>query len=93
MRVAVRAAGLNFRDVLIALGTYPGAAVIGSEGAGVVLETGPGVDSVAAGDRVLGMWAGRVRPGGGRRRAGGRQGPGGWSCAQAASVPVAFATA
>jgi len=41
VRVAVRAAGLNFRDALITLGVYPGAAVIGSEGAGVVTGTGP----------------------------------------------------
>ena len=44
MRVAVRAAGVNFRDVLIALGMYPdGEAVMGSEGAGVVVEVGAGV--------------------------------------------------
>ena len=42
VRIAVRAAGLNFRDVLIALGMYPGMAQIGGEGAGVVLEVGPG---------------------------------------------------
>src|SRR5579862_7484742 len=38
VRVAVRAAGLNFRDVLVALDMYPGEASIGAEGAGVVLE-------------------------------------------------------
>ena len=48
VRVAVRAAGLNFRDVLIALGMYPGdAGPLGSEGAGVVLEVGPGTDRFA----------------------------------------------
>ena len=31
VRVGVRAAGLNFRDVLIALGMYPGDAPLGSE--------------------------------------------------------------
>ena len=31
----MQAAGLNFRDVLIALGLYPGEAPIGSEGAGI----------------------------------------------------------
>ena len=57
MRVAVRAAGVNFRDVLIALGMYPdGAAVMGSEGAGVVVEVGAGVDAVASGDRVMGLF-------------------------------------
>lgn len=37
VRVAMRAAGLNFRDVLIALGIYPGEAPLGSEGAGLWL--------------------------------------------------------
>ena len=38
----MRAAGLNFRDVLIALGMYPGEAPLGSEGAGVVSRPAPG---------------------------------------------------
>ncbi|MEK8104254.1 hypothetical protein NKG94_02255 [Micromonospora sp. M12] len=41
VRVNVRAAGLNFRDVLIALGQYPGKAPLGSEAAGVVLKPVP----------------------------------------------------
>ncbi|HEU5470991.1 MAG TPA: SDR family NAD(P)-dependent oxidoreductase, partial [Actinophytocola sp.] len=40
VRIAVRAAGINFRDVLITLGTYPERALVGSEAAGVVLEVG-----------------------------------------------------
>ena len=44
----MRAAGLNFRDVLIALGIYPGeAGPIGSEGAGVVIEVGPERDATS----------------------------------------------
>ena len=39
VRISVRAAGVNFRDVLIGLGMYPGEAYIGSEIAGVVVET------------------------------------------------------
>ncbi|WP_430523586.1 beta-ketoacyl synthase N-terminal-like domain-containing protein, partial [Streptomyces qinglanensis] len=95
VRVDVRAAGVNFRDVLISLGTYPGAesARMGSEGAGVVTEIGPGVTGVALGDRVMGLggdWFGssvvvdeRVVVGV----------PEGWSFVEAASVPVAFVTA
>ncbi|MCM3813083.1 polyketide synthase dehydratase domain-containing protein, partial [Streptomyces sp. DR7-3] len=45
VRIEVRAVGLNFRDVLISLGMYPDAenALLGSEGAGVVVEVGSGV--------------------------------------------------
>src|SRR5258708_6361749 len=57
VRVGVRAAGLNFRDVLIALGLYPGDAPLGSEAAGVVLEVGSGVCDLSPGDRVLGLVA------------------------------------
>ncbi|MFI9155915.1 SDR family NAD(P)-dependent oxidoreductase [Streptomyces sp. NPDC053367] len=55
VRVSVRAAGVNFRDVLIALGMYPGEAPLGSEAAGVVLETGSGVTDLEPGDRVFGL--------------------------------------
>ena len=46
VRVAVAAVGVNFRDVLVALGMYPGGGELGAEGAGVVTEVGPGVDGV-----------------------------------------------
>nr|QLJ96957.1 SDR family NAD(P)-dependent oxidoreductase [Micromonospora carbonacea] len=55
VRVRVRAAGLNFRDVLIALGRYPGEAPLGSEAAGVVTEVGAGVTGLRPGDRVMGL--------------------------------------
>ncbi|MCQ6253274.1 SpnB-like Rossmann fold domain-containing protein, partial [Streptomyces malaysiensis] len=58
VRIEVRAVGLNFRDVLISLGMYPDAenALLGSEGAGVVVEVGSGVTEVCVGDRVMGVW-------------------------------------
>jgi candicidin polyketide synthase FscB len=94
VRIAVRAAGLNFRDALITLGTYPDpAAVIGSEGAGIVTQTGPGVTSVQAGDRVLGIWAGGLGPVAIADERMVAKIPAGWSFTQAASVPVVFATA
>ena len=54
VRVAVRAAGMNFRDVLNALGMVP-IPWLGLELAGVVIAVGEGVDSLAVGDRVLGL--------------------------------------
>jgi acyl transferase domain-containing protein/NADPH:quinone reductase-like Zn-dependent oxidoreductase/NADP-dependent 3-hydroxy acid dehydrogenase YdfG/acyl carrier protein len=56
VRVAVRAAGMNFRDVLNVLGMYPGdPGVPGGEGAGVVLEVGRDVTRFSVGDRVMGI--------------------------------------
>jgi NADPH:quinone reductase-like Zn-dependent oxidoreductase len=54
--IEVRAAGLNFRDVLNALGTYPGdAGAFGSECAGVVTAVGQGVTAFAPGDAVIAL--------------------------------------
>ncbi|MFJ9951798.1 SDR family NAD(P)-dependent oxidoreductase [Kitasatospora sp. NPDC091207] len=94
LRIAVRAAGLNFRDTLVALGMYPDpAAYLGGEGAGVVLETGPGVTGFAPGDRVLGMLPKSFGPlAVADARLVARM-PEGWSFAEAAAMPVAFLTA
>ncbi len=56
IKVAVRAIGANFRDVMIALGLYPGGGVMGIEAAGVVVEVAPGVTEVSVGDRVMGLF-------------------------------------
>ncbi|OBH58510.1 type I polyketide synthase, partial [Mycobacterium sp. E2479] len=55
VRVAVAAVGVNFRDVLVALGMYPGGGRLGAEGSGVVVEVGPGVTGLAVGDAVMGL--------------------------------------
>ena len=55
VRVAVAAVGVNFRDVLVALGMYPGGGELGVDGAGVVVEVGPGVSGVAVGETVMGL--------------------------------------
>ncbi|WP_225798297.1 zinc-binding dehydrogenase, partial [Streptomyces aculeolatus] len=93
VRVEVRAAGVNFRDVLIALGEYPGEGVMGAEFAGVVTGVGAGVVGVGVGDRVMGLCEGgfgsvvvtdyRMVVGV----------PEGWSFERAASVPTVFLTA
>ncbi|MER5642144.1 type I polyketide synthase [Kitasatospora sp. NPDC002227] len=94
VRVAVRAAGVNFRDVLSALGMYPGdAPVLGGEGAGVVAEVGPGVTGLAVGDRVLGIFPGAFGPEAVADHRMVAPVPAGWSFAQAASVPIVFLTA
>ncbi|MDX3232326.1 polyketide synthase, partial [Streptomyces sp. ME19-01-6] len=59
VRVAVRATGVNFRDVLVALGVVPNTeSLFGCEGAGVVVEVGPEVTGLAVGDRVMGLLSG-----------------------------------
>jgi acyl transferase domain-containing protein/NADPH:quinone reductase-like Zn-dependent oxidoreductase/acyl carrier protein len=93
VRVGVRAAGLNFRDVLIALGLYPGDAPLGSEAAGVVLETGPGVADLVPGDRVMGLVMDAFGPVAVTDRRMIVPMPAGWSFVQAAAVPVVYLTA
>ncbi|MEU7763654.1 SDR family NAD(P)-dependent oxidoreductase [Nocardia sp. NPDC049190] len=93
VRVGVRAAGMNFRDVLIALGMYPDRdATIGAEGAGVVLEVAPDVTEFAPGDRVFGFLSDIASVAVADRRLLARM-PRGWSFAQAAAVPVVYVTA
>ncbi|MEV4342818.1 polyketide synthase dehydratase domain-containing protein, partial [Streptomyces sp. NPDC049590] len=93
VRVAVRAAGLNFRDVLIALGVYPDPALLGSEGAGVVTEVGAEVTGLRPGDRVAGLLSGAF----GRVAVADHRVlvriPDEWTFTQAATVPIAFLTA
>jgi NADPH:quinone reductase len=75
VRVGIKAAGLNFPDVLMIQGKYqvkpPTPFVPGMEGAGTVLEVGAEVRGVKPGDRILGFGGGggwfaeqRIMPGG-----------------------------
>ncbi|MEV0376064.1 alcohol dehydrogenase catalytic domain-containing protein, partial [Streptomyces sp. NPDC050636] len=93
IRVAVRAGGLNFRDVLIGLDMYPGGGLMGTEIAGTVIETGSGVSGLALGDRVMGVAAGGFGPVAVTDARQVVRIPDGWSYAEAASVPSAFMTA
>ncbi|MFI9245144.1 SDR family NAD(P)-dependent oxidoreductase [Streptomyces sp. NPDC053086] len=94
VRVRVRAAGISFHDLLVALGLPPDDGLfIGGEGAGVVQAVGSGVTGLRPGDRVLGLMP----------RAFGTETvtdhrwlvpiPEDWSFEQAAAVPSAFLTA
>jgi polyketide synthase 12 len=96
VRIAVQAAGLNFRDVTIALGLVDKTAIdagLGSEGAGVVLEVADDVTRLAPGDRVTGIFTGAF----GRTAVADHRMlmpvPDGWSYAEAASMPCTFLTA
>ncbi|OJG07804.1 Erythronolide synthase, modules 3 and 4 [Pseudonocardia autotrophica] len=94
VRVGIRAAGLNFRDVLNALGMYPGdAGLFGSEAAGVVTGVGPEVTTLAPGDRVTGMLFGGFGPHGVTDERLLTTVPDGWDWETAASVPLVFLTA
>ncbi|WP_189136096.1 zinc-binding dehydrogenase, partial [Wenjunlia tyrosinilytica] len=94
VRISVRAAGVNFRDVLNALGMYPGeAGLLGLEGAGVVTGVGAGVVGLGVGDRVMGMFSGAFGPVVVADARAVVRIPAGWSFVQAASVPVVFLTA
>lgn len=93
VRVAVRAAGLNFRDVLITLGMVESGAGLGLELAGVVLEVGPDVDGLAPGDRVTGIARGTFAPVAVTDFRMLAKIPDGWSFTRAASVPLVYLTA
>ena len=98
VRIAVKAAGLNFSDLLARVGMYPDApkppSVIGYEVAGDVESVGDGVEGVKPGDRVI---AG-TRFGGQAELAVTDAGnvfrlPEGWSYEKGAAVPVVYVTA
>ncbi|MFD8937268.1 SDR family NAD(P)-dependent oxidoreductase [Streptomyces sp. NPDC059578] len=93
VRVSVRAAGLNFRDVLIALGMYPGEAPLGSEAAGIVLEVGSAVTDLVPGDRVFGLVKDAFGPVAIADRKTLAPVPQGLTFTEAAAIPVVYLTA
>ena len=94
VQIQVHATGLNFKDVLNALGMYPGeAGPLGLECSGRIVALGQGVEGLAIGEEVIALAAdsfstlvttsaGLVVPK-----------PEGLSYEEAASIPVAFLTA
>ncbi|MBW0012961.1 type I polyketide synthase, partial [Mycobacterium sp.] len=93
VRVALHAIAANFRDVMITLGMFTHEALLGGEGAGVVVEVGPGVAEFAVGDSVYGFFP----DGSGTLVAGDVRlllpKPAEWSYAEAAAVSAVFTTA
>ena len=93
VRVALRAVAANFRDIMVTLGIFTHDAMLGGEGAGVVVEVGPGVTEFAVGDSVYGFFpdgSGTLVPGDVRLLL---PKPADWSYAEAAAISAVFTTA
>jgi acyl transferase domain-containing protein/NADPH:quinone reductase-like Zn-dependent oxidoreductase/acyl carrier protein len=101
VEVEILATGLNFRDVMLALGLLDddvldggmAGAVFGFECAGRVIACGPDVPDLKAGDTVMGFAAGAFATHVTAPHAAFMKVPAGLSAEAAASVPVAFLTA
>ncbi len=94
VRIQMRAAGLNFREVMVALGfAVPGEAMLGGEGAGVLCEVGAEVEDLAPGERVMGMIPDSFGPLTIADRSAIVAIPAGLSHEQAAAIPVVYTTA
>ena len=93
VRVRIEAAGLNFHDVLVALGLVDVGAPLGSEFCGTVLEAGPGVEPLAPGDRVVGFATPALAREAVVRAALVTGAPAGIPSAALAAMPIVFATA
>ncbi|MEW2581421.1 SDR family NAD(P)-dependent oxidoreductase [Streptomyces syringium] len=100
--IDVRAAALNYRDVLTAMGLIPPrlgvesaaeqATVLGVECAGTVVSTGPGVAHLAAGDRVMAPAARSLSSHAVARADRAMRIPADMTFAEAATLPVPFFT-
>ncbi|MCJ2187316.1 NADPH:quinone oxidoreductase family protein [Novosphingobium beihaiensis] len=98
VRVAIKAAGVSYVDVLTAMGKYqfkpPLPFIPGSEAAGVVEAVGPGVTHLAEGDRVFcGGLGGLFAQANNFRAANMAKVPDAMSFEQAAVFPVNYQTA
>ena len=95
--IEVKAAGLNFRDVLKALSLYPSEAPdarsFGDEVAGIVKAVGSGVDHVSPGDSVFGLALFGLATHALARGGDVRPIPDDLSFEEAATLPVVFMTA
>jgi NADPH:quinone reductase-like Zn-dependent oxidoreductase/SAM-dependent methyltransferase/acyl carrier protein len=95
--IEVKAAGMNFRDVLKSLALYPGdapdARIFGDEVGGIVKEVGSDVTHVAPGDRVFGLAVFGIATHAIARGGDVRRIPAGLAFEAAATLPVVFMTA
>lgn len=68
IQIEAKAVGMNFRDLMIAMGLYPASpgvpSVMGSDYAGVVTACGEGVEDFEPGDEVMALSAGTMSPDG-----------------------------
>lgn len=94
VEIAVRATGLNFRDVLNTLGMYPGdAGGLGHECSGVVSAVGEGVTGMSVGEPVLALAADCFATYAVARAEFVMPKPAQISFEQAATIPITFLTA
>ena len=98
VRVAIKAAGISFVDVLTAAGNYqvkpPLPFCPGSEAAGVTVQLGEGVTDFVVGDRVVcSNWCGLFADEAVLPQAALQHIPGSMDFAEAAVFPVSYATA
>ncbi|MGW5354304.1 SDR family NAD(P)-dependent oxidoreductase [Streptomyces sp. NPDC004031] len=94
VRIRVRAAGIAFHDLLVALGLPPDDGLfIGGEGAGTVAAVGSGVTGLKPGDRVLGLMPRAFATEAVTDHRWVVPMPAGWTWEQAAAVPSAYLTA
>jgi acyl transferase domain-containing protein/NADPH:quinone reductase-like Zn-dependent oxidoreductase/acyl carrier protein len=100
LAIQVEAAGLNFRDVMWAMGLLPDEALLdgfagptmGLECAGIVTAVGPGVDHYAVGDRVMAFAPAALSSATVTKAHAVMRMPADMAFAEAATVPVAFLT-
>ncbi|MFF4529428.1 SDR family NAD(P)-dependent oxidoreductase [Streptomyces sp. NPDC001407] len=98
--ITMRAAALNYRDVMVATGLLPSTAedglpsedFLGLEGAGTVCAVGEGVEDLTVGDRVFGLIPGAFASHVRLPAPAVRPIPEGMSFGEAATLPVAFFT-
>ncbi|WP_217215489.1 type I polyketide synthase [Streptomyces sp. AC550_RSS872] len=93
IRIDVRAAGINFKDVVVALDLVPGLTGLGGEVAGVITEVGAEVTHHRVGDRVFGLSTEVFGPVTVADERTVHRIPDGWTFEEAASAAVTYLTA